>query len=92
MGFKVQDYRQEDGSLREWEWPGGYPLYYLVSHDVLCPACASQEQDDIAAAEANWEDPALHCEACGERIPSAYAEEQAEDQAQPSDSESEVTQ
>ena len=51
-----------------------YPLGYLDAQNaVLCPGCA----DDKCTAFPNWEDPHLHCDDCGERIESAYAEEEA---------------
>jgi hypothetical protein len=68
---------------------GGYPLYYLVetpqygggtSKECMCPTCASSlhehgdEQARVTAADINWEDKEFYCD-CGERIPSAYAEE-----------------
>lgn len=78
--------RERDGSLSPYAWPGGYPIFYLNSKDeALCPACANvgeQERDPDAwpddrpvIAGINYEDPSLDCERCGERIPSAYAED-----------------
>jgi hypothetical protein len=71
-------HRDEDGTLPSWAWPGGYPLFYLdKGGNVLCPECANREVDQSQAAVAcdvNWEDPDLHCDDCGRRIESAYAE------------------
>ena len=72
-----------------YAWPGGYPLF-LVTTDggCLCPACIKKEWRNIvssalmdcrdgwlpAAADINYEDGALFCDHCSQRIPSAYAE------------------
>jgi hypothetical protein len=85
--------RDDDGQLSAFAWPGGYPLYYLTEDGgVLCPEDARMaerdklaEYDDgtfdpqwhIIAADANWEDPEMYCDHCGNRIPSAYAEDDA---------------
>lgn len=64
---------------------GGYPYMYIDCYDnVLCRDCAEtavdehEEWQDPCALPAlvtvNWENPSLHCD-CGERIESAYAEE-----------------
>lgn len=70
--------RDTDGKLSAYAWPGGYPIYYLdKGGNVLCVKCARREVDqsqDVVAAGINWEDPALHCDDCSERIESAYAE------------------
>lgn len=76
-------------SSSPYAWPGGYPLFG-VFHDggACCHKCARAERSSIAtttgtdgwalvALEANWEDPALFCAHCGERIESAYAEPEA---------------
>jgi hypothetical protein len=60
----------------------GYPLFYLTdANTVLCAEHANIEGDYndelINAADVNWEDPDLYCEH-GERIPSAYAEDEAQ--------------
>ena len=68
-----------DDKLPKWAWPGGYPLYYLDNeNNVLCPACASKDgyESEPVACDVNWEDPDLYCDDCGERIESAYAEEE----------------
>jgi hypothetical protein len=54
---------------------GCYPLFYLTAGcEVLCPACASAEPTTPPTSDVNWEDPALYCDECSERIESAYAE------------------
>lgn len=69
-----------------YAWPGGYPLYAITSDGgALCKRCCVTEREAIGtttgsdgwcvvAVEANWEDPALFCDHCGDRIESAYAE------------------
>lgn len=71
----------EDGKLPAFAWPGGYPLFYVTEQNtILCPEHASVESDYndelISAVDVNWEDPELYCEH-GERIESAYAEDEA---------------
>lgn len=75
--------------LEAYIWPGGYPLFYIVvegrDETIMCPECATDTKREYHAdgehraitilQDANWEDPDLHCEACGRRIESAYAED-----------------
>jgi hypothetical protein len=73
-----------DGSYPSWAWPGGYPLYYVISDgqgdmaivhpDVANDASYAGADDRIVDVEINWEDPDLYCELSDKRIPSAYAE------------------
>ena len=76
--------------LTRYAWPGGYPIY-LVTTDggALCPDCVKSEIRNIIdscrrevddgwrayGADINYEDPNLYCDHCGNRIESAYAEE-----------------
>lgn len=72
-----------------YAWPGGYPLFAITSDGAaLCKHCAASERESIGtttgsdgwcvvAIDANWEDPALFCDHCGDRIESAYAESEA---------------
>ena len=69
-----------------YAWPGGYPLFAITSDGgTLCKCCVESERESIGtttgsdgwnvvAVEANWEDPQLLCDHCGERIESAYAD------------------
>lgn len=84
--------RDEDGTYTKFAWPGGYPVFYIVADcGVLCADCANgpecrQAQADypddnqwrIIAGEINYEDPFLTCDNCGDRIESAYAEDENE--------------
>jgi hypothetical protein len=74
-----------DGKLRTYTSVGSYPVFYLDGRDnLLCAECASEviaeyeDGEDIRGlpkvGAVNWEDPSLFCD-CGERIESAYAEE-----------------
>ena len=80
----------KDGNFRAYAWPGGYPIFYLCEDNgVLCPDCVNSNvkhivdatiaRDDkqwaLAASDANWEDAEMSCDNCGQRIPSAYAED-----------------
>lgn len=75
-----------------YAWPGGYPTYFVCSDGAaLCHRCAkengsmitqairSQQTEEwlVQAQEINWEDSSLYCDHCGERIESAYAEDDA---------------
>jgi hypothetical protein len=71
-----------DGRMRRYTFPGCYPIYYLTPKgETLCPDCAAEErtkgyQIHPLFADVNWEDPALYCDECSERIESAYAEDE----------------
>lgn len=69
-------------------WPGGYPMFYITDDGgCLCPSCVQDNLEEIGtthkgsgwnviASDINWEDPFLLCDHCGNRIKSAYAEEE----------------
>lgn len=65
---------------------GCYPIFYIDEEDdVRCAECADvtihdDDEPQIVAAKVNWEDPALHC-VCGERIESAYEDEDEDDES-----------
>lgn len=76
-----------EGKLPSYAWPGGYPLYYQTDQGtILCPGHASVESDFndevITSVDVNWEDASLYCEH-GERIESAYAEDEADQGDEP---------
>ncbi len=79
--MNIDEIKDDDGKLPAYAWPGGYPIYYMDKEsNVLCPECANREIDqaqEAIAYDANWEDPSLHCDDCGTRIASAYAEDEA---------------
>ena len=74
-----------------YAWPGGYPLYFVtrcggvlsfkavraqwrnVVWDHLSDASTGWR---IAGIDTNWEDASLFCDHTGERIESAYAEDE----------------
>jgi hypothetical protein len=76
-----------------YAWPGGYPLFFVTSDGgALAFGTAWEERANIAQAilsndthggwrvigvDVNWEDPELMDDHAGERIESAYAEDQA---------------
>jgi hypothetical protein len=76
-----------------YAWPGGYPRYAVLEDGAaLCVKCCTDEYKlilghtrtpstrsgwEYAGADINWEDPELHCDHCGNRIESAYAEDEA---------------
>jgi len=79
-----------------YAWPGGYPLYFITADGAaLSFQTGKDEQEEIeeaiadddtrggwrvVAMDVNWEDPHLHDDHTGERIESAYAEDDAEDE------------
>jgi len=83
----INDIRMDNGKLPAYAWPGGYPMFYLAKDNgVLCPKCANEfmpdrdndEQLEPVAYDVNWEDSALYCEHCNERIESAYGEDEVQ--------------
>ena len=68
-----------------YAWPGGYPRYAITEDcAALCKHCCAAEKEAIRSTDGedgwcvistaiNWEDPELHCNNCGNRIESAYA-------------------
>ncbi len=79
--------------IGQYAWTGGYPLYFITSDGAALSYRAVRENwrevvsahlsNDtrcgwhIAGVEINYEDPDLYCEHTGERIESAYAEDEA---------------
>lgn len=77
-----------------YAWPGGYPVYFVTADGGALSFKAAREcwreivgshltrrRDSgwyIVGADINWEDPGLYCDHTGERIESAYAEDEAE--------------
>ena len=84
----------KSGELPCYAWPGGYPLFYVTSgDDVICCKCANDAttgedafgDEKISAYDVNWEDPDLDCDECGERIESAYADDDEPDDGEQED-------
>ncbi len=72
---------EKTGELPSYSWPGAYPMFYLTESGlVVCPRCANDPDtsDPVVAYDTNWEDPLLICEDKGERIESAYADDNPE--------------
>ena len=79
----------KDAIRNKYAWPGGYPLYLVMSDgDALSIDAAHENWRGIVMAhlcghgcwavegvEINWDDPQLYCSQSGARIESAYAEE-----------------
>ena len=80
-------------ALNKYAWPGGYPVFMITQDGAaLCPDCVKKEIRTIigairsadtrggwfpAGTEINYEDASLYCAHCGNRIESAYAEDEA---------------
>lgn len=77
----------------EFAWPGGYPLYFITNDGGVMSFKTVRKQfrsvvDSIrnehtdgwrvCAVDVNYEDPELYDDHTSERIPSAYAEDEAE--------------
>ena len=71
---------------------GCYPKFWLTSDGAtlsyaaclancarICRSIRDNNRDGwrVVACDVNWEDPDMHCDDTGERIESAYAEDQA---------------
>jgi hypothetical protein len=72
-------------------WPGGYPLFFITSDGAALSFDAVRENlrsvlwsirhdvNDgwrVIGCDVNWEDASLFCDHTGERIQSAYSEEE----------------
>lgn len=83
----LDEFRNEHGTFDHYAWPGGYPLYYVLSDgESLCSNCMNDASNPIHVGPPNdgwsvddcainYEDGQLYCAHCNERIESAYAEE-----------------
>lgn len=75
-----------------YAWPGGYPLFWVTADGGVCSfAVAKSERRNMleairdrdnsewrpVALEVNWENAFLYCDHTGDRIPSAYAEDES---------------
>jgi hypothetical protein len=75
-----------------YAWPGGYPCYFITSDGTalswlavqinrraILEAIAGKISDGwrVIGIDINWEDSALYCDDTGERIESAYSEDEA---------------
>lgn len=86
----ISDFRKAIRS-GPYAWPGGYPLYFITSDggalafttastERRCILEALRDQDNsgwrVIGMDVNWEDEQLTCDHTGERIESAYGENQ----------------
>jgi hypothetical protein len=77
-------YRNDDGTLPKYAWPGGYPLFYLCrDNSVICADCANKLDQNppqepimawevLEACDVHWEGEPMICEECNSEIESAY--------------------
>jgi hypothetical protein len=77
-------YRNDDGTLPAYAWPGGYQMFYLCKdNSVLCPTCANKldqnppgepvlDSEILDACDVHWEGEPLYCEECNREIESSY--------------------
>lgn len=81
-----------------YAWPGGYPRYFITADaQALSFKAAEAERQNVldslregiadgwavSACDVNWENASLYCDHTGDRIESAYAEDDAESDGQP---------
>lgn len=78
--------------FEKYSFPGMYPIYYVEiqgrhNQTILCPDCANDFSESIdfdsladydVIEDANYENISLYCDNCGERIESAYCEDEYE--------------
>lgn len=75
----------------QWTWPGGYPLYFITSDGAALSFDAVRSEyrqvinairhrlNDgwcVVAVEINYEDSDLYCDHTGQRIESAYGDDE----------------
>lgn len=78
----LRSYVMPDGTLRSYTDVGCYPIFYATNRDeCLCAKCASTmsdtsfvDYDRVVAADVNWSDQNMACDACEESIESAYGD------------------
>lgn len=71
-------------ALPKYAWPGGYPVFYLTDQmEIACAKHATEIlygegfDENIVAADVNWEDTSLMCADSPEHpIESAYGEDE----------------
>ncbi|HEX7120613.1 MAG TPA: hypothetical protein VF212_17605 [Longimicrobiales bacterium] len=84
---KLEAFRNDDGTLISYAWPGGYPVVYLTKDGgVLCPDCANMAEREglsgdphdpqwhIVAYAIHFEGSRHYCDHCGAEIESAYGD------------------
>lgn len=97
MNIKTVEDFNEALATGPYAWPGGYPLYFFTSDSAALSFKAAQANAElireaiadndtrcgwhVCGMDVNWEDAQLYCDDTGERIESAYAEDDAEDGA-----------
>lgn len=88
--YTIADLRR-DMRHGPYAWPGGYPLYFVMSDGaalsfkavrdnlrLILEALRDRDNNGgwlIVGLDVNWEDTELTCDQTGERIPSAYGED-----------------
>jgi hypothetical protein len=75
----------------QWAWPGGYPLYFITSDGAALSFDAVRSEyrqvinsirhrlNDgwrVVAVDINYEDSGLYCDNTGQRIQSAYGDDE----------------
>lgn len=86
----ISDFRQAMRN-GPYAWPGGYPLYFVTADGAalsfksakanrrhILDALRDRDVHSgwcVIGVDVNWEDPFLFCDASGERIESAYGDE-----------------
>jgi hypothetical protein len=81
--MSLDPYKNDDGELMPYAFPGGYPIaYYTSEGHTFCPECATESLNDedikyrAQFADINWEDNSQYCDECGQQIESAYGDDE----------------
>lgn len=77
--FDIKDYIGANGKVIAHNFPGGYPMYYILgasvsslSHSIACWKCANDNKEEVIQAHSNYEDTNLYCDECDTNIECAY--------------------
>lgn len=66
---------EEGEKLPSYTLFGCYPYFYIeYGNGLVCPDCAKIEE--VIDYDINWEDEDMYCDFCGEKIHSAYGEDE----------------
>ncbi len=91
MNIKTVEDLAKALEMGPYAWPGGYPLFFITSDSAALSFKAVEDNRElieeairdgdnsgwrVVANDVNWEDSALYCDHTGDRIESAYAEDE----------------
>lgn len=99
---KIDTVEEFENALEKgpYEWPGGYPIYFIVDDGEALSFNAALENKDniidsiktktndgwrVVGRDVNWEDNDLYCAHTGEKIECAYCEDEDEEEYESDD-------